>query len=445
MSVAQDKIVKAAVVGRGLSRSVYLKTLAPGAASRDLPFIVRWSFLLFIASLGFDTDLGIEDFSSARLAGFLFFASFLFYHNPLSRKRSLPSMPPVMWWFVIYVAIFALHGLFLPAEYSRQFFVRFFTLLQSILFIWIASDVLKDEKIAKNALFAYSMASIILALGLIFSLPGFDVEGDVGVERAEVMGASGHSFALAIVVMVGLWQNLSHKRLVQSVLMFVSMLALSRALLYTGARSAFLASMMGLSVYLFPYLKHRWRIGHVIFGVIAIASLAYVAVNTPVFYERWREFSEEGKTSGRDRIFAEAYVMISERPLLGWQPVQFEYELGRRTQVRFTRAAHSMYLHLLMEVGVVGAVPFLIGLWLCGWGAWKARNRYLGLLPLALLVATIASGIGSNTIKWKTLWFVLAVTIAAIGEGKRQGIVLARRPGENGRTFLLNARTAVRR
>ena len=110
--------------------------------------------------------------------------------------------------------------------------------------------------------------------------------------------------------------------------------------------------MIGLSVYLFPYWKHRWRIGAVIFGVIAIAGLAYIAANTPVFYERWLQFTEEGNTSHRDVIFAHALDMISERPLLGWQPVQFEYELGMSYSQRDgVRAAHNMFLHLLMEVG----------------------------------------------------------------------------------------------
>ena len=90
-----------------------------------------------------------------------------------------------MWWFVIYVAVYALNGLFLPAEYLREFFIRLFTLVQSIVFLWVASDILKDEKMAKKALLAYSIASVILAFGLVFSLPGFDVEGEVGIERAQ--------------------------------------------------------------------------------------------------------------------------------------------------------------------------------------------------------------------------------------------------------------------
>jgi O-antigen ligase len=123
--------------------------------------------------------------------------------------------------------------------------------------------------------------------------------------------------------------------------------------------------------------------------------------------------------------------MISERPFFGWQPIEFRYELGFRTGLGAARDSHNTYLHLFMEVGIVGAVPFLIGLGLCGKGAWKARNRNLGLLPLALFVASLAGGISSTTIYEKTLWFVLAVTVAGIGEKKRPGTILVARPVAN--------------
>src|SRR5262249_32724637 len=105
---------------------------------------------------------------------------------------------------------------------------------------------------------------------------------------------------------------------------------------------------------------------------------------------------------------------------------------GSRMGKRGNLAAHNLYTHLFMEVGIVGAVPFLIGLWLCGQGAWKARNRNLGLLPLALWVAILTAALGGNVIYMKPLWFVLAVTIAARGERKRQGMVMVVRPIEKG-------------
>jgi O-antigen ligase len=437
MSIAQDRLPRAMVVRRGPSGIVNLTSAGPGAVSaRNLPLVVQWSFLLFIGLIS--TDVGIAGSPPfSKLSGVLFFATYFFYHNPLSRKRSrnrsFPSIPPVMAWFVIYAVVYAVNGLFLPTERLGAFFERVFTLVQSIIFLWIGSDILKDEKIAKKALLAYLISSVVASIGLLSSLPGFGI-GDEGSTRASAIGTSGYGLAAATVVVLGLWLNLAHKSLVKGVLMCVSMLALSTALVITGSRTAFLASMIGLSVYLVPYWKHRWRMSTVIVGVIAIAGLAYMAANSPVFYERWLNFTEKGDTSGRDWIFEQSLEMISERPLVGWRPVEFEYELAYRVPGNASgiRSAHNIFLHLFMEVGVVGAVPFLIGLWLCGQGAWKARNRNLGLLPLALWVVSVATGMGSNIIYGKLMWFFFVVTVAARGERKGRGRILVGRPIENG-------------
>jgi O-antigen ligase len=429
VSIAQDKLAKPAIVGRGPSGLVYLTTGARGAFSaRDLPLMVRWSFLLFIGTIAFDM------WSSAKLCGLLFFAIYFVYHNPLSRKRSFPPIPGVMIWFMIYVAVYALNGLFLPTERLDEFFTHLFTLVQVIVFCWIASDILQEEKIAKKALLTYSIASVMLAFGLLLSLPGFSIVGEGGTERMSAIGANANSLAavmaLAVVVLLGLWLNLPDKSLTRSMWMFGSMFALSLATVYTGSRGGVVVLMVGLSVYLIPYWKKRWRMSAVIVALIAMAGLAYVAATTPVFSERWLDYYD-GQESTRDRVYEEALVMISQRPLVGWQPVEFWYELGSRTYARSIRDAHNTYLHLLLEVGIVGAVPFLIGLWLCGQAAWKARNRNLGLLPLAIFLATLAEGMSLTSIHLKPTWFFLAVTVAVRGERKRPSIILVGRPIDN--------------
>ena len=107
--------------------------------------------------------------------------------------------------------------------------------------------------------------------------------------------------------------------------------------------------------------------------------------------------------------------MISEKPLFGWRPVEFWYELGKTGLwvIRRIRDAHNLYLHLLLEVGFVGAIPFVIGLWLCVRAAWRGRNGTFGLLPLALVLAVLAGNMSATDIARKHLWFVLAIAVAS--------------------------------
>jgi O-antigen ligase len=428
VSIAQDKLAKLAIVARGPSRRVYLTKAAPRVLSQqDLPLMLRWSFLLFVGSIVFDIFVVIS--SSAKLCGFLFIAIYFFYHNPFFGERSLPAVPRATIWFLIYVAVYTLNGLFLPTERLHEFSTRLFTLIQFVLFLWIVPDILKDEKMAKNALLVFANAAAIQALGLLLSLPGFAATEELGVERTSTGGnanvAAGLA-GLAAVVLLGLWLNLSRKGGVKSVWMVGSVLALLLRTVYTGSRGGVIMLMIGLSVYLFPYWKSRWRMSAGLVALTAMASLAYIAATTPVFSERWLEFYE-GKESTRDRIYEEAFVMVSERPFRGWQPSEFAYELGSRTGLISGRDAHNLYLHLLLEVGLMGAVPFLIGLSLCGQAAWKARSRSLGLLPLAIFVAILVEGMSSTTIYKKPTWFILAVAIAVGTKKKRRGMILAGR------------------
>jgi O-antigen ligase len=105
--------------------------------------------------------------------------------------------------------------------------------------------------------------------------------------------------------------------------------------------------------------------------------------------------------------------MISEQPIFGWQPIRSFFELGRRIKTWSGTDAHNLYLHLLIEVGFVGMVPFLVGLWLCIRAAWKARKGKMGIMPLALLAGLLAYSIGGTTLATKTTWLLLALGLAS--------------------------------
>jgi hypothetical protein len=69
--------------------------------------------------------------------------------------------------------------------------------------------------------------------------------------------------------------------------------------------------------------------------------------------------------------------------------------------------------HLLLEVGLLGAVPFFVGLWLCLTGAWKARAGKYGNLPFALLAMTLSANLTHTYLGRKPQWLILAFAVAA--------------------------------
>jgi O-antigen ligase len=316
--------------------------------------------------------------------------------------------------------VYVFHGFFLPEAFMSSFSNRFFTLLQLLVLFWIASSLLKEKKLMHHVLFTFVIASAILALGLVLHLPGFSEETAIidGVERSSVSGVNSNElatlWALAMVALIGLCLNSTYKypRLLLGILAISMLISIMR----TGSRVGTGALIIGLLVYLLPYRrsKYKWLVR--ILVLLSIAVTVYLMMVSPSVALRWQESLSEGRASGREKIVPAAINMISERPLLGWQPVGFQVELARRVYTLYpdsSKDAHNLFLHLLLEVGVVGTVPFLVGLWLCGQAAWKARSRHSDMLPLALFCTVLAASMSQTPLLRKPMWLVLALTSAS--------------------------------
>jgi O-antigen ligase len=193
--------------------------------------------------------------------------------------------------------------------------------------------------------------------------------------------------------------------------MAMSLLPLT-AMVYTGSRGGMTAFVTGVVLYALPYRASKRKMTAILGVAIAVVGIIYAVVGNESTLSRWKRTYETGNMAGREAIFAAAVDMIIEKPLLGWGPIAFEYELGPRVGQPY-RDAHNLYLHLLMEGGLFGAMPFLIGLSLCVRAAWTARVCSLGLLPLVWLVTMLVANMSGTWLTAKLLWFVLIVSLAS--------------------------------
>ena len=287
---------------------------------------------------------------------------------------------------------------------------------------------------------AYAAAAAMVALGMLLHLPGFsDSMQAVGVERGTALGYNPNTLAslwmLAIIALTGLCLSTVYNPFMR---LLLGMLAVPMlvGLVRTGSRAGIGALMIGFMVYLLPYWRSKGRGTAIILAVCALAATAYLVMQAPVA-DRLQS-AREGQFAGREEIFPLALAMALERPLLGWKPLMAGHELGRRVYDIYHyggRDAHNLLLHLFMEGGIVGASPFLVGLWFCGQSAWKARSKPLGLLPMALFCAVLVSSIGHTELTRKPFWLVLALASAATsitaGDTTQHRILLVRRPARN--------------
>jgi O-antigen ligase len=396
------------------------------ADSDHVPMVVRWVYLLFIFSIPFEAaalSFTSSTFSLAKLTGLAFFVLYLYCYFPLPfRQRSFPGISPAVVCFLLYFILYICSGMLLKPTLLPNFYAQLFTLIQLFVFFWISSDLLKDEKLARQAMLIYTGAAIVLALGTIFRLPGFVGVPEVGIGPAPALGGRttalaenpntiGTLLALGAVALIGLRLNTASQYPLSALGFLLLLLPLLAGIVSTGSRAGMGALLIGLLVYAVPRWRSRHPVIAILMALLGIGATVFIILHDPLAASRWSDVLQEGKLAGREDIIPATLIMIDERPFLGWGPIAAQIELGKRLGTG-VRDAHNLLLHLWLEGGFIGALPFLLGLAWCTHAAWKARAGPLGLMPLALFMTTLAANMSHTYLGRKPLWLVLALTLA---------------------------------
>ncbi len=405
------------------------RTAAPASRLRPVPRAVAAAFLLFVATLPFEAAAVLVNsgtFSLAKLSGLFFFASYFFYFNPAIGKRGFAGMPAPLLWFLGYVFVFVMGGLFIGRDLVAPFLSLLATLVQLLVVFWIACHLLQDEKIARAALLTFAAASFVLALAMLLHVPGFSVvletkSGERFTSLEYNPNVLATIMALAAIMVMGLRIEFFAKPVWNRALLVVLMLPLLGVVVRTGSRAGMIAVMLGFGIFLF--FRDRRAQGKkgtsILVVLVGIVVLGYLVASSSMALIRFRD-AYEGNLSGRDKINAAAIEMAVQRPVFGWQPMAFWQELGRRVGLfAGTRDAHNLFLHLILEVGLVGTLPFLVGLGICLWNAWKARGGPFGALPLALYCAILFANLSHTFLTRKPFWLVLALCVASYRSARR--------------------------
>src|SRR5262245_49942873 len=171
--------------------------------------------------------------------------------------------------------------------------------------------------------------------------------------------------AIALLIAIGLILNKVYKERRMNFLLVALTLPILLAMISTGSRGGIAAFVVGSAVYLLPYWKKKRALAAIGFAALATIAIVYLIATTPDLLARWQDSYYEGKLSNRETIFAASVEMISEKPIFGWGPIEYGYVLGLRGGMWDPNDTHNLFLHLLVEVGIIGTIPFLIGLCLC--------------------------------------------------------------------------------
>jgi O-antigen ligase len=269
--------------------------------------------------------------------------------------------------------------------------------------------------VLRGTLLALAFAAAVRAAMQIFGIAATATPLWTGGVRMTVLGQNPN--LSAIIMSAGLITALNLRpRLIAWPL--AAMMGL--AIIQTGSRGGLACAAVGMLALLMQGRTAWARVRSILLGVVALAALAFGAWHSDMFRARAEAAASEGSLAGRERIYPATIEMISERPILGWGPTENQYEIGKRIgeEKKERRDAHNILLELMSATGVLGTIPFLVGLGLCVVAAWRARRGPFHVLPFALMATVLVGTISGTWIASKILWLIFAIAIGA-GEAVR--------------------------
>lgn len=342
-----------------------------------------------------------------RLAGLVFVASCILY------PRAFARFPGALWGFAAYLIIFAGNLFVVDETFFNMSVSRLLTMVQLIVFFWLASNVTGSLEAARRVLLSFAAGGLFLAFSVLFfaRIDPLDRATGSGVGPNHVAVV----LAVSAVILLDFYLRKDLRILAVRLLVPFSLLLLLGALAATGSRQGVVIAFLAFAVYLLPIGWSRTKVGTVLLSSVGVGLLVFMLVSNPVAASRWQRTLEEGHTSGREVIFSECVRMIVERPILGWTLYEYKYYLAERLNYHaMMRDSHNLVLHIFLEVGMIGAIPLLIGIWLCTHAAWTGRFTYLGKLPLVLVLMMLTVNLAQNGLHRKALWFSLFIATAQL-------------------------------
>jgi len=411
--------------------------------------LTRYAFYGVVFSFPWETlDIGLGGkFSVARILGMFFFGVAL-----LQPKICFRVPPKPFWLFLLYLFFYALVSTGLDAAYDRPNFMKGFTIVQLLVLFWLSYNVMHDERVRKGFLLAFIGGCLSLAIGGLF-LEGVTEgvkAGGIDDERMVFLGAdpntTGATFALGLIAVLGLAYGREDFHLKTRLFAWLPFFILASFMIRTGSRGAALSLVIGVVFFLVKGGNIRSKVGLGIVVLIGLMTLVGLTLQSDMLVKRFEMTMGEGNIAGRDVIYIEVASMVNEKPLLGWGPLRYRFELANRVgKYGQERDTHNMYLKTLVEVGILGAIPYFLGIGLCVWAAWKARHGYEGSLPISMLVTLVMINM---TLTWdnrKIFWIILAYGLASYTHihsqrnpkvepysGQRLGVGFSKSPQKSG-------------
>ena len=301
------------------------------------------------------------------------------------------------------------------------------TIAQNVILLYLTYDLLrsKDEvaRVIVVTALSYALLAALHLSGAAVKADGMLIgrngNGMVGRESALGSDYNYYAYNMCIGLVCALWlldRASSGGRRINTIAWGIAAGLIVLAIVKAGSRGAFVASM---PVVLTSAFAKRKVVS--ILTRLAVLAALFITIFLVLPEDSVRTLKERcdmtlasGQLSGREDIFPVAWAMFLERPLFGWGPFISLSELGARVGAEDAdyRDTHNLGLRVLTEAGVIGAIPFILGFFLCYLSAWLARKGPFGFVALGMMNVTFIVNASLTCYLTKSFWFSLGLVLA---------------------------------
>jgi O-antigen ligase len=402
---------------RGGSGAVAAGAQAPGQAA-PYPMaqvarpsaILRWALYGFVFSLPFDAP-GRLPLELTTMTGALFLAVCLLQPGLCFGRR-----PSVTWWFLGYLYVYWAAYVVGGAQFTGDAVRSSLFYIQALLIFVACFNLMRDPKIARQVMIVLAVAALVLAL---MTILGIETAKDSDSQRVTVFGQNANRAARVLLAgalaCVGLVVGRPQRALRPAWLAWPPFALCVLGMIMGGSRGGLVAFAAGLWMFSMTGPTIGARMRNIAVTLVLLGGAGFAAYKSPLMQQRI-QLAAQGNLAKREVIFPAALAEFKSRPLIGYGPGNqylLAVRLGLPPKLHQTRDTHNLFLEVLTATGVLGTIPFVWGLWVCCWSAWKARRGIEGILPAAQMMSTMVGNLTGNYIVLKLQWVLLAYAMAS--------------------------------
>ena len=372
--------------------------------------ILRWALYGFVFSLPFDAP-GRLPLELTTMTGALFLAVCLLQPGLCFGRR-----PSVTWWFLGYLYVYWAAYVVGGAQFTGDAVRSSLFYIQALLIFVACFNLMRDPKIARQVMIVLAFAALVLAL---MTILGIETAKDSDSQRVTVFGQNANRAARVLLAgalaCVGLVVGRPQRALRPAWIAWPAFALCVVGMIMGGSRGGLVAFAAGLWMFSMTGPTIGVRIRNIAVTLLLLGGAGLAAWESPLMQERIL-LAKQGNLAKREVIFPAALAEFKSRPLIGYGPGNqyvLAVRLGLPPKLHETRDTHNLFLEVLTATGVLGTVPFLWGLWVCCWSAWKARRGIEGILPAAQMMSTMVGNLTGNYIVLKLQWVLLAYAMAS--------------------------------